>query len=90
LYICGIESGDRVCIIDDIISTGGTIIGMIKALQEIGAEIVDIIVIGEKIEYKGVERVFNKTGFSVKSIFKISISDESSTVIESTLRSGIS
>jgi adenine/guanine phosphoribosyltransferase-like PRPP-binding protein len=90
LYICGIESGDRVCIIDDIISTGGTIIGMIKAMQEIGAEIVDIIVIGEKIEYKGVERVFNKTGFSVKSIFKISISDESSTVIESTLRSGIS
>jgi adenine/guanine phosphoribosyltransferase-like PRPP-binding protein len=90
LYICGIESGDRVCIIDDIISTGGTIIGMIKALQEIGAEIVDIIVIGEKIEYKGIERVFNETGFSVKSIFKISISDESSTVIESTLRSGIS
>ncbi len=85
LYICGIESGDRVCIIDDIISTGGTIIGMIKAMQEIGAEIVDIIVIGEKIEYKGVERVFNETGFSVKSIFKISISDESSTVIESTL-----
>ncbi|MHA1969944.1 MAG: adenine phosphoribosyltransferase, partial [Candidatus Hodarchaeales archaeon] len=37
LYICGIESGDRVCIIDDIISTGGTIIGMIKAMQEIGA-----------------------------------------------------
>ncbi len=85
LYICGIESGDRVCIIDDIISTGGTIIGMVKAMQEIGAEIVDIIVIGEKIEYKGVERVFNETGFSVKSIFKISISDESSTVIESTL-----
>ncbi len=90
LYICGIESGDRVCIIDDIISTGGTIIGMIKAMQQIGAEIVDIIVIGEKIEYKGIERVFNETGFSVKSIFKVSISDESSTVIESTLSSGIS
>ena len=90
LYICGIESGDRVCIIDDIISTGGTIIGMVKAMQEIGAEIVDIIVIGEKIEYKGVERVFNETGFSVKSIFKISISDKSSAVLESTLRSGIS
>ena len=90
LYICGIESGDRVCIIDDIISTGGTIIGMIKAMQEIGAEIVDIIVIAEKIEYKGVERVFNETGFLVKSIFKVSISDESSTVLKSTLEPGIS
>lgn len=90
LYICGIESGDRVCIIDDIISTGGTIIGMIKTMQEIGAEIMDIIVIAEKIEYKGIERVFNETGFLVKSIFKVSISDESSTVLKSTLEPGIS
>ncbi len=83
LYICGIEQNDRVCIIDDIISTGGTLIGMIKALKEIGAEIVDIIVVGEKLEYKGIERVAQETGIKVKSILKISVKDDFSKVIES-------
>ncbi|UCG01280.1 MAG: adenine phosphoribosyltransferase [Candidatus Heimdallarchaeota archaeon] len=81
LYICGINRGDRVCIIDDIISTGGTLIGMIKALQGIGAEIIDIIVIGEKIEYQGVKNVIQETGFQVQSIFKISVKGELSKVI---------
>ena len=81
LYICGIEKGDRVCIIDDIISTGGTIIGMIKALQKIGARIIDIIVIGEKIEYKGVQRVFEETGYHVKTLLEISVRDKTSKVI---------
>ncbi len=83
LYICGIEQNDRVCIIDDIISTGGTLIGMIKALKEIGAEIVDVIVVGEKIEYKGIERVAQETGIQVKSILKISVKDDFSKVVGS-------
>jgi adenine/guanine phosphoribosyltransferase-like PRPP-binding protein len=84
LYLCGIESGDRVCIIDDIISTGGTIIGMIKAVQKIGAEIIDVIVIGEKIEYNGIEQVYKETGILVKSILKISVSNKVSKVLDPT------
>ena len=81
LYICGINRGDRVCIIDDIISTGGTLIGMIKALRDIGAKIVDIIVIGEKIEYQGVKNVFEETGFPVQTILKISVKGQFSKII---------
>ncbi|MFW9904385.1 MAG: phosphoribosyltransferase family protein [Candidatus Thorarchaeota archaeon] len=81
LYICGINRGDRVCIIDDIISTGGTIIGMIRALQDLGAKIADIIVIGEKIEYEGVKNVFKETGFNVQTIFKISIASQYSRIL---------
>ena len=81
LYICGINCGDRVCIIDDIISTGGTIIGMIKALQDLGAKIVDIIVIGEKIEYNGVNNVLKETGFQVQTILKISVAGQFSQVL---------
>ncbi len=81
LYICGINRGDRVCIIDDIISTGGTLIGMIKALQNVGAEIIDIIVIGEKVEYQGVKNVLQETGYRVQSILKVSVKGELSKVV---------
>ncbi|MDD1724389.1 MAG: purine phosphoribosyltransferase family protein [Methanospirillum sp.] len=42
MYINGIHRGDRVVIVDDVISTGGTMNGIITSLREIGAEIVDI------------------------------------------------
>ncbi|PWR75406.1 hypoxanthine/guanine phosphoribosyltransferase [Methanospirillum stamsii] len=42
MYINGINPGDRIVLIDDVISTGGTMNGIITALQLIGAEIVDI------------------------------------------------
>lgn len=42
MYINGISNGDRIVIVDDVISTGGTMNGIIEALESIGAEIVDI------------------------------------------------
>lgn len=42
MYINGICTGDRVVIVDDVISTGGTMNGIIAALESIGADIVDI------------------------------------------------
>ncbi len=45
LYINGIDRGDRLLIVDDVISTGGTLEVLIKALQGIGADIIDVIVV---------------------------------------------
>jgi len=81
LYLSGINRNDRVVIIDDIISTGGTMIGMIKTLEKIGAKIVDIIVLAEKIDYQGVNKVKKTTGFDVRSLIKISVSGARSKVI---------
>jgi len=81
LYLSGIEKGDEVVIIDDIISTGGTMIGIIKTLQSIGANIVKIIVLAEKIEYKGIQRVKQETGIDVQSLVRISITGQKSKVI---------
>ena len=81
LYLSGIEKNDRVVIIDDIISTGGTLIGIIKTLKKIEAEIVDIIVLAEKIDYNGVDRVKKMTGLDVRSLIKISVSGARSKVV---------
>lgn len=44
LYMNGVRKGDRVVIVDDVISTGGTMNALIGALDVAGAEIVDICV----------------------------------------------
>lgn len=81
LYLNGIEPGDKVTIIDDLVSTGGTLIALIKTIEKIGAEIVGIICIAEKINYHGCERVKNETGYDVKTLLKIDVGGEKSKVI---------
>ena len=44
LYLNGVSKGDRVVIVDDVISTGGTMRALVGALEYAGAEIVDICV----------------------------------------------
>lgn len=45
LYLNGITKGDRVVVIDDVISTGGTLRAIVAALERAGAEINDICVV---------------------------------------------
>lgn len=45
LYLNGIDAGDRVVVIDDVYSTGGTLRALIAALEQARAEIVDIGVV---------------------------------------------
>lgn len=48
LYINYINEGDKVVLLDDVISTGGTLKSMVKALDSIGAEIINTIIIIQK------------------------------------------
>jgi adenine phosphoribosyltransferase len=73
LYINGLWKGDRIFLIDDVISTGGTMTAVIQALQRIGTDIVDVMAIIEKGD--GKEKVENKTGVKVKSLVRANVSD---------------
>jgi len=81
LFLNGIEENDKVIIVDDMISTGGTMLALIQAIQLAKGKIVDIICVAEKIEYYGVNRVAKETGYQVKTLVKISIARECSKVI---------
>lgn len=81
LYLNGVERGDRVVIVDDVISTGGTMVALIKAIESAGAHIADIICVAEKTEYGGSARVLRETGHRVKSILQVSVAGHRSRVL---------
>ncbi len=81
LYLNGLKKGDKVVIIDDIVDTGGTMIAMIKAVEQAGVKILDIVAIAEKTEIQGVKRIKSETGHDVKTILKLDTSGEKSKVL---------
>jgi len=68
LYLNGIVPGDRVVILDDVVSTGGTIRALIKALDIAGAEISDICFAIQRGEPK-IDKPF-------KSLVRIEVTDK--------------
>lgn len=81
LYLNGVEKGDKVYIVDDLVSTGGTLIGLVQAIRNAGAEVLGIVCVAEKINYGGADRVRQATGIPVKSLVQIDISGARSAVV---------
>lgn len=71
LYINGLKKGDKVILVDDVVSTGGTMIAVLKALKSMGVEIVDVMAVIEK--GKGKYVVEDETGVKVRSLVKLSV-----------------
>ncbi|MFC6836244.1 hypoxanthine/guanine phosphoribosyltransferase [Halomarina ordinaria] len=49
MYMNDVTEGDRVLVIDDVLSTGGTLRGITQALEEVGADISDIVAVIKKV-----------------------------------------
>ncbi len=69
MYVNGLKKGDRVLIVDDIVSTGGTLLGIIKVLKKAGIKIADVITVFERGE--GKERIEKETGFKIKTLLRV-------------------
>ncbi len=72
LYLNGIHRGDKVLIVDDVISTGGTMRATIEALKTAGAEIKDIFVVFSRDE--GIEEI-RKMGYDAKALVEVDVSE---------------
>lgn len=73
LYINGLNEGDRVILVDDVVSTGGTMIAVLNALKNMAVNVVDVVAVMEKGE--GKELVENETGCPVKTLLKVNVVD---------------
>ncbi|AKB17340.1 MULTISPECIES: hypoxanthine/guanine phosphoribosyltransferase [unclassified Methanosarcina] len=73
LYINGLKKGDRVIIVDDVISTGGTLLALVRALKNMGVEVTDVIsVIGRGDGYLKLKEL----GFKPKVLVTIDVGEK--------------
>ena len=82
LYVNDLHEGEKILLIDDVVSTGGTLVALIKTLEDMGLELKSVVAIIDKGE--GKEIVKKETGVDVLSIVKLDVID-GKVVIESTI-----
>ena len=73
LYLNGLARGDRVLFVDDVISTGGTLGPIIRALRENGIALVDVVIVFEKGDGKAA--IEKEHGVRVKTLQRIEVRD---------------
>jgi adenine phosphoribosyltransferase len=76
MFINDVDEGDRVLIVDDLLSTGGTLAAICDALDDIGAEISDIVVAIRKVG----ETALDDTDYEAESLVDISVEDYEVTI----------
>lgn len=76
MFINDVDPGDRVLLVDDLLSTGGTLAAITQALDDIGADIADIIVVFRK----GDSSALDDTEFEAKSLLDITVEDGEVTI----------
>ena len=50
LFLNGVDAGDRVVVVDDVCSSGGTIEAVCEALESVEAEIVDVVTVIRRVD----------------------------------------
>lgn len=78
LFLNGIRKGDRVVVVDDVISTGGTLLAVLKSLEVAGASVKDIVVVVKRGE--GAQRL-RAEGYSVKTMVDVEVDEKSVTEV---------
>jgi len=72
MFINDVHAGDRVLVLDDVLSTGGTMAAILQALEDIGAEIADSVAVIEKV---GGSDAVREAGYDVKTLVTVDIVD---------------
>ena len=80
-YIIDISPGERILIVDDVISTGGTLEPILVTLEEMGVILQDIVIAIEKGE--GRERLAKeRPGWPIRTLARIDIIDGRVEILE--------
>ena len=73
LYVNGVRPGERVLVVDDVVSTGGTLACILEGLKSAGVQVVDVVVVFEKGD--GRREIEAKHGVRVKTLARVAVRD---------------
>ena len=79
MYINDVHESDRVLLIDDVLSTGGTLKAVTDALEHIGADVVDIVAV---IKKEGGQKDFDTDEYKVKTLINVDVVDQEVVVVD--------
>ena len=72
MYVNDVYDGDRVLLLDDVLSTGGTLAALTGALEDIGAEISDIVCVIKKADG---QNKLAEAGYDAKTLINVVVED---------------
>jgi adenine phosphoribosyltransferase len=72
LYVNGLNAGDRVVFVDDVVSTGGTLRAIIPTLKRKGVIVKEIVIVVEKGDGKA--KLEAEIGQKIKSLVRVKVS----------------
>jgi adenine phosphoribosyltransferase len=76
MYINDVDPGDDLLIVDDLLSTGGTMAAICRALDDIGANVADIVVVIRKVG----DSAMDDLDHEVTSLLDVTVADGEVTV----------
>jgi adenine phosphoribosyltransferase len=78
MYINDVTEGDRVLVLDDVLSTGGTMKAVLGALDGIGADVADVVAV---IKKAGPNKL-DDTDYDVKTLINVTVEDGEVVIVD--------
>jgi adenine phosphoribosyltransferase len=72
LFLNGIGKGDRVIVVDDVVSTGGTLLAVLQSLQVAGAVVKDVVAVIQRGD--GAMRLVAE-GYGIKTMVRVEVDE---------------
>ena len=79
MYVNDVYEGDRVLLLDDVLSTGGTLEALTGALEDIGADVVDAVAVIKKV---GGQNKIEDSNYDVKTLINVDVVDGEVVVVD--------
>ncbi|GAB7018421.1 hypoxanthine/guanine phosphoribosyltransferase [Halostagnicola sp. A-GB9-2] len=79
MYINDVREGERVLVLDDVLSTGGTLAAVLEALDGIGAEVIDTVAVIKKV---GGENKVADIDHHVKTLINVDVVDGEVVIVD--------
>jgi adenine phosphoribosyltransferase len=79
MYVNDVKPGDRVLVLDDVLSTGGTLKAITGALDEVGAEVVDVVAVIKKV---GGENALEDSDYDAKTLVNIRMDGDEVVIVD--------